>query len=133
LPSSTIDQAYGTHILGKGAVTALISTRFYYIQAPQQATYPFGTYYLVSDPHEPFSFAQKLSGQCRIQTNVYHTNRYSALSTCDTIRDQVHLDAGPWDSLVIHSAVASGTIVRKVPDMDVYHAMFDILVTYVDA
>ena len=132
MASATIDQAYGTFILGKVAVTALIGTRFYYVEAPQKVAYPYGTYQVISDPHMPFAFGDELAGQVRIQTNVFHTDRYSALSICDTIRDQVHLDPGAWDSVVIHSAMASGTIVRKDPSIDVYHAMFDIIVVYRD-
>ena len=114
-------------------MTALISTRFHYLMAPQKETYPYGTYQVISDPHLPFAFGDEHVGQARIQTNIWHTDRFAALSICDTIRDQVHLDAGDWDGIVIHSAMASGTLVMREQDIDVYHAMFDIIVTYRDA
>jgi hypothetical protein len=49
---SSIEDAIFTRGSTFGGLTALIGTRLYYVQAPQNAVAPYVTYQMVSDPRE---------------------------------------------------------------------------------
>ena len=79
MASNTIDQAISVYVKASTTVYDEIGTRFYYVEAERDASYPYSVYFVVSDPHEPFAFNAYNSGQARIQINTYDADRYNAL------------------------------------------------------
>ena len=132
MASNTIDQAIQSYVLGDTNITGSIGTRFYYVEAERDASYPYAVYFLVDDPHEPHSFNEKYSGQARVQINTYDDNRINVLNVSDKIRDRIHLYGGAMDGITVHSVKCSGSIVDRLSEQDIFRARFDALINYKD-
>ena len=134
MASNTIDQAVSVYVKASTAVQDEISTRFFYVEAEREASYPYSVFFVVSDPHVPMAFDHSLTGQALIQFNTYDDNRYDALRISDVIRDRIHLTtAAAMDGVTVYSVKCSGTIVEPLEEQDIFRARFDALLEYKDA
>lgn len=134
MASSTIDQAIGVYVKASTEVQDVVGARVFYVEAEQGTDKPYVVYFVVDDPHTPHSFDASLTGQARVQFNSYSTSRYTALSLSDKIRDRLHLtDATAMDSVVVYSAMCTGSVVMREPEQDIFAARFDAIVEYEDA
>jgi hypothetical protein len=52
VPSTYIENAIRVRFLANTAITTLVSTRIYYLEAPQNATKPYIVFYEISDPDQ---------------------------------------------------------------------------------
>ena len=134
MASNTIDQALNVYVKASTTIQDEIGTRLFYVEAERDAAYPYATYFIVSDPHDPMAFDHTLTGQARVQFNVYDDDRYNALEISDKIRDRIHLcDDAAMDGVTIYSVKCSGTVVESLEEQDIFRARFDALVEYKDA
>jgi hypothetical protein len=132
--SNTIDQALNVYVKASTEMQDEIGARLFYVEAERDAAYPYAVYFLVSDPHTPMAYGNTLTGQARIQYNVYDDDRYNALEISDKIRDRIHLCAdAAMDGVTVYSVMCSGTIVEPMEEQDIFRARFDALIEYKDA
>jgi len=90
-----------------GGLTALIGTRFYNTQAPQNTAMPYVTYQIVSaDRHHVMSV--DTLGQPRVQFDSYGTTRASA----EDVNTQVVAAFNRWKGTVA-SVVVKDTVIES--------------------
>ena len=133
MESSSIEQALRTTVLGDTDVADSIGTRLYFSRAEKNSTMPYGVFFIVSDPHDPFAFGETQSGNPRVQFSVFDTDRYRALNICHKIRKVLRNYNGDMDGMTVHYCHAEGTRLISEPDRDVFHATFDVMPVYLDA
>ena len=134
MASNTIDQAIYTYVSASTAIQDEISSRFFYVEADRDASYPYSVYFIVSDPHDPMAFDHSLTGQARVQFNTYDDDRFNALEISDKIRDRIHLSTETaMDGVTVYSVMCSGSVVEPLGEQDIFRARFDALVEYKDA
>jgi hypothetical protein len=134
VPSNYIEQAIMVDLKASTAVHDKVGDRIFWLQAEQNATLPYCTYSLVSDPHTSMMFDSSDTGQARVQINVVDDDRYNALACADAVRDRLDKYSSAMDSMTIYSLYCSGIIVFPLQEQDnVYRATFDALVRYKDA
>ena len=132
MASSSIEQGLKAYTLDAATVTNKIGQRMYFVEAPQGSTYPYATYRVISDPHDPESFDYVNAGQARVQISVWDKDRYNAQATAQVIRDRIQHYQGTMDGVTVTFVMASGTIVTKEPSQNIYHAHFDAMIQYHD-
>jgi hypothetical protein len=136
MASNTIEQALYVRLHSTTASTEVndaLSSNIFFIAAEQGTTRPYCTYFVVSDPHDPFAFDKGQAGDARIQFNVYDNDRYSALDAAHAVRDNLDQYQGSMDGVTVLKLTCGGIITRALPDEDnAYMAGFDALIRYVD-
>jgi hypothetical protein len=134
MAASNIEQALHSHFTTSTSVHDEVADRIYWLEAPQKATFPYVSYFLVDDPHEPFAFKNSSSGNPRFQVNVYTKNdKYEALRIGNKVRDEVEKYSGTMDSVETIFIRCTGTRCEKMPDEnDVYRGTFDANIVYID-
>ncbi len=132
MASSSIEEGLKTYILADANITAEIGQRLYFVEAPQGESYPYATYRVISDPHDPESFGNVNTGQPRIQISVWDKDRYNAQKIAQKIRNRIQHYQGTMDGVTVTFLQATGTIVMKEPNQNIYHALFDALIQYND-
>lgn len=137
MASSNIEQALFVRLQSATASSAVFDqfgNRIYWRQAEQGAGMPYLVYFVVSDPHDPFSYGAQIdAGQARVQFSALSSDRYKALTAAKAARDNLDKFSGSMDGVTIISLNCSGLITHPVSEEDnVFHASFDALIRYVD-
>ena len=132
MASSSIEEGLKTYILAAAAVTNKIGQRLYFVEAPQGETYPYATYRVISDPHDPESFGNVDTGQPRVQISVWDKDRYNAQATAQLIRDRIQHYQGAMDGVTVTFVQATGTLIMREPNQNIFQAIFDALLQYND-
>jgi hypothetical protein len=131
--SNSIEQALHTYLRASTAIHDLVGHRIFFAEAEESSVRPYVTYNVVSDPHASFAFGSADSGQARVQFNVFHTDRYSALTVAHAIRKRLRHYSGSMDGITVHKLTVTGTVLLRENDKDVFMATFDALPVYIDA
>ena len=132
MASATIEEALHYTLVNEATVTAEVGTRIYWEEAPQRTSYPYLTFFTVSNPYGAIAFGRTDAGDARIQINIYSPNEYEALRIGDIVRDALDQTSGDWDGVTIVRVMCSATHCLKVPDQDIYMGTFDALILYED-
>jgi hypothetical protein len=133
MAASNIEEAIHTKYTASTDVHDEVGDRVYWVQAPQKATIPYVTYFVVSDPHESHSFDKSTSGNPRVQFNVYDDTPIDARTAAEVMRDELDKYSGTADSVEIIVARCGGVVTEKMPDEEnMYRARFDAEIIYVD-
>lgn len=135
MSSSYIEQAIMYDLKASTAVNDKVGDRIFWIQAEQEATKPYCTYHVVSDPHANMFFNASDTGQPRIQINVFDDNRFDALKAAHAIRNRLDkYSSATIDSMTIYRINCTGVTCLPMPEEEgIYQATFDALVQYKDA
>ena len=132
MASANIEQAFNVYLRTSVPAGLIAGDRYYFVEAPQGATLPYVTYFIVSDPHEPFTFGNIDAGQARIQFNVYTDEKYGALIKTHALRDILDKYTGVLDAGVTLEVInCSGVRVLKIANQE-YQGTFDAMVLYYD-
>ena len=132
MASANIEQALNVYLRASGAAGAIAGDRYYFAEAPQGATLPYVTYFIVGDPHDPFTFGNIDAGQARIQFNVYTDEKYGALLKANALRDILDKYTGVLDAgVTLEYITCSGVRVLKIANQE-YQGTFDAIVNYYD-
>ena len=133
MASDNIEQALNVYLRASAAAGTIAGDRYYWVEAPQKPTLPYVTYFIVSDPHEPFAFGNTDTGAARVQFNVYDDNKYVSLEKANALRDILDQYTGVLDTgVTLRNINCSGVRVLKVPEHDLYQGTFDAMVNYDD-
>ena len=136
MASNTIEQALSVRLTSTSSSTAVndeVGDRVYFRLAEQNATMPYLAYFVVSDPHDPFTYSQTDAGQARIQFSLVDDDRYNVLDVAHVVRDNLDQFSGSMDGVTIISLNCSGVITQPISEQDnVFQASFDALIRYVD-
>lgn len=134
MAANTIEQALHTKFTASTDVHDEVEDRIYWLEAPQKATFPYVSYFLVTDPHEPFAFRNDTAGNPRFQFNVYAKNdKYEALRIANKMRSEVEKYSGTMDGIETILIKCTGTVCDKMPDEhNVYRGMFDANIIYIE-
>jgi len=130
--SNSIEEALHYHLVNDATVIAEVGTRIYWLEAPQGATKPFVTYFVVDDPFSPLAFGRDDAGHARVQFNIFDKNRTEALRIGDIVRDSLDQHSGDVDGVTVVYIMCSGTHGMKVPGQNIYMATFDAMCRYDD-
>lgn len=95
-----IEVALRTYILLDTTVTGLISTRFYYIKAPQDVVKPYAVYKVISDPDNR-PYVGKDGSQPRVQIDVVADNPTDAKAVDEAIRSRISEYTGTLSGLAV--------------------------------
>lgn len=117
---------------GQATVTTEVGYRIYWLKAPQRATMPYVTYYVTADPHLPFAFGRKDTGQAVVRVNVYDDNKTRALRISHVVRDSINHYSDTFRGLLVEAAFCDRPQVSKVYDQNMHVASFNMLVDYDD-
>ena len=117
-------------VLSNGTVTTLISTRMYYLIAPDQETFPYVVYQDVSDPHVPNSFDHIASRQPRFQFDVYGSSAVSVVDVRDAIIGVLRWHQGTVGTLTANGIQIANVQSMLVEDSVIYRSIIDAIVDY---
>lgn len=133
MAAGSIEEAVHTRALADATITGYIGQRLFFVQAEEEAAYPYTVYRVVSDPHDPMAFGETASGQARVQFSTWSEDRYEALNVAYAILDRFNLFGGTMDSMTVYSVRCTGPVVIKEPGRDSYQSIVDAVVMYEEA
>lgn len=89
-----IEQAIKKELMVASGVTDLISTRLYYVRAPQNVTKPYVVFFKVSAPREYSHNGVSGLAQSRFQFSCFATTYYVAKQITEAIRAAIEAFSG---------------------------------------
>lgn len=132
MASNTIEEAINYKLRSDTAVHDVIGDKIFFVDAPPKTARPYLTFFVVDDPHDPFTFDLLDAGQPRVQFNVYDDNRFVALESAKTVRADMERYAGAIDGKTVERIRCGGIKTLKIEDDNTYQATFDGLIHYYD-
>ena len=116
------------YLVADTATHDVIGDRIYWADAPQRATMPYMSYFVTDDPHSEFTFTNLDAGQAMLSVNIYSSNRFTALSVGNTVRDRLEMYQGAMNNTTMEYIRCGGVRVSKLDDN--YRGTFDMMVNY---
>ncbi len=89
-----IEQAIKKELMAASGVTGLISTRLYYVRAPQNVTKPYVVFFKVSSPREYSHDGASELARPRFQFSCFATTYYEAKQITEAIRVTIEAFSG---------------------------------------
>ena len=134
MASNSIEEAFRYKLVNTAGITTAIgaATKIFWLEAVPKTSFPYLTYFTVSDPHAPMSFDHTDSGQVRMQVNIFDDNKGRALSIAHTVRDALDQVSGAIDGVTFVAMNCEGIRVLKQMDDNAYQATFDTMIQYYD-
>lgn len=132
--ASTINEALWTRLTGVSGLSALVSARVYPGYAPQNATRPFVTYFLVTRTHYTSHDGSSGAARSRYQFSAWSDNYLEAEAVAEQIRLALQGYAGTIDSCVIGAVLPAGDgPITYDEETELYQVPVDYYVIYEEA
>ncbi len=108
-------------------LAALVSTRIYALQLPQNPTLPAITYQVISDVHEVVQSGPVGFPSARVQYNCYGVTLEAAEAVYQALRLAVDGYAGMMGGVKVWLASVANKIDQLDPDTKRYKAIVDVI------
>ena len=125
----TIEQALDTALKAASTVTTVVSTRIYWMDAPQGTATPYLVYRTIADADQQFSFSDKDTGRALVQFDVVGSNK-EAKTALYAVRTLLRGQSGTIGSLVVHIINPSNIRENFNPESMRYVFSLDLEVIY---
>lgn len=127
----TIEQALDTALKAASGVTAVFSTRIYWMNAPEEATAPYLVYYTVVDADVPLHFGNTNTGEALVQFDAVGVNK-SVKTGLYAVRTLLRGQSGTIGGATIYRVEPSA--IREIYNADtkryVFSAEYKIAYSY---
>ncbi len=125
-----VEKAIVAVLKANAALTALVSTRVYPIQAPQNVTAPYVTLFRVSADRESAMGADIGIVRARVQVNSWGTTYADAKNVAEAVRGALQRYSGTSASIQVLDVFLLSEQDLHEPEVPMYHVATDVEAIY---
>lgn len=114
--ASTLEQALYEHTTEITTVAAIVSTRIYFDQAPEEIVFPYIVVTLGGGPKEAYTQGSRDAGSTRIEWSCFSHDQWQAHTLARYVRDDLYEYRGLLKGVMIEETRMLD--LRAVPSMD---------------
>lgn len=114
--ADTLEQALYEHTLEIASVTAIVSDRIFFDEAPEDTTRPYIDVMLGGGPKDAFTQGDRNSGLTRMEWNCFSSDQWQAHTLARYVRDNLYEYRGLLKGVMIEETWT--TDLRAVPSLN---------------
>ncbi len=128
--SADVEDAIKSRLDGFTALTDLVSTRIYFVEMPQDVTYPAVVYQRISTDRPSAMGADIGIARARFQVSVFGDVAIDVRNAAQQVRAALQRWNGTEATVTILETFMQDEQDQKNPDVDVFQRLIDVEVNY---
>ena len=102
----------------------------YFIEAPENVTYPYIVFWLVTDAGIRNYIATPSQGEARIQFDIWDDDRFRGVRLRDNVRAKVDKLNETRDGYAVHTVGLNEQTIQRASGTDPYHFVVDGIIQW---